>query len=67
MTTGVGADVRQDAQRAVLAAAAGSAGAKSNSLIVKNTPAVLTGLKAIMQNPTSATTKTNLKTIQAAR
>lgn len=66
-TTAFNAESDEDAQRSVLAAAAGSAGASSNSKIVKNTPTVLTGLKNIMNNPTTATASKNLATIQNAR
>lgn len=66
-TTAFKAESDEDAQRSVLASAAGSAGSKSNSLIVKNTPAVLKGLSAIMKDPSSATTSKNLATIQNAR
>lgn len=66
-TTAFNAESDEDAQRSVLASAAGSAGSTSNSKIVKNTPTVLDGLSAIMKKPTAANTKTNLATIQDAR
>lgn len=66
-TTAFNAESDEDAQRAVLAAAAGSAGSSSNNKIVQNTPTVLKGLKAIMQNPIIATVKSNIATIQNAR
>ncbi|KAM3078429.1 hypothetical protein ACMFMG_006309 [Clarireedia jacksonii] len=59
------AESDEDSQRAVLAAAAGSAGSSSNAKIVKNTPVVLNGLKAIRNNPLSV--KTNVNTMQTAR
>ncbi|CZR70137.1 uncharacterized protein PAC_20038 [Phialocephala subalpina] len=64
-TTAFNAESDEDAQRSVLAAAAGSAGKASNAKIVKNTPTVLDGLSAIMRNPASV--KSNLQTIQNAR
>lgn len=66
-TTAFNAESDEDAQRAVLAAAAGSAGASSNSKIVQNTPTVLTGLKNIINSPTTATASKNLAVIQKAR
>ncbi len=66
-TTAFNAESDEDAQRAVLAAAAGSAGSSSNTKIVQNTPTVLKGLKAIMRNPTTATVKSNVATIQNSR
>ena len=66
-TTAFNAESDEDAQRAVLAAAAGSAGSASNTKIVQNTPVVLKGLKAIMQNPTTSAVKSNVATIQNAR
>jgi hypothetical protein len=66
-TTAFNAESDEDAQRAVLAAAAGSAGSASNTKIVQNTPTVLKGLKAIMQNPTTANVKSNVATIQNSR
>ncbi|PQE17356.1 ppe family protein [Rutstroemia sp. NJR-2017a BVV2] len=59
------AESDEDSQRAVLSAAAGSAGSASNAKIVKNTPVVLNGLKAIQKNPASV--KTNVNTIETAR
>jgi hypothetical protein len=59
------AESDEDSQRAVLSAAAGSAGSSSNAKIVKNTPVVLNGLKAIQKNPASV--KTNVNTIETAR
>ncbi|KAF8846569.1 hypothetical protein BDZ45DRAFT_666807 [Acephala macrosclerotiorum] len=64
-TTAFKAESDEDAQRSVLAAAAGSAGQASNAKIIKNTPIVLNGLSAIIRNP--ASTKSNLQTIQNAR
>jgi hypothetical protein len=66
-TTAFNAESDEDAQRAVLAAAAGSAGSASNTKIVENTPTVLKGLKAIMQNPTASAVQRNVVTIQNAR
>jgi hypothetical protein len=66
-TTAFNAESDEDAQRSVLAAAAGSAGSASNTKIVQNTPTVLKGLMAIMQNPTAATVKSNVATIQNSR
>jgi hypothetical protein len=66
-TTAFNAESDEDAQRAVLAAAAGSAGSASNTKIVENTPTVLKGLKAIMQNPTASAVKSNVVTIQNSR
>ncbi|CAD6448446.1 5021df08-1055-48ba-8e99-08c9ff303ca4 [Sclerotinia trifoliorum] len=61
------AESDEDSQRSVLFAAAGSAGSSANSKIVKNTPAVLKGLKAIMVNPSIISVKYNVATIEAAR
>ncbi|KAF7869869.1 hypothetical protein EAF04_004653 [Stromatinia cepivora] len=61
------AESDEDSQRSVLFAAAGSAGSSANSKIVKNTPAVLRGLKAMMINPTALSVKYNVATIEAAR
>jgi hypothetical protein len=66
-TTAFNAESDKDAQRSVLAAAAGSAGSSSNTKIVQNTPTVLKGLKAIMQKPTAATVKSNVATIQISK
>ncbi len=66
-TTAFNAESDEDAQRAVLATAAGSAGSSSNTKILQNTPIVLKGLKAIMQNPKAATVKSNVATIQNSR
>lgn len=66
-STAFQAESNEDAQRSVLASAAGSAGSSSNSKIVKNTPTVLNGLSAIMKKPTTANTKSNLATIENAR
>lgn len=51
----------------MLATAAGSAGAKSNALIVKNTPAVLDGLMTIQNDPTPETAAAALPAIEQAR
>lgn len=61
------AESNEDSQRAVLASAAGSAGSSSNSKIIKNTPAVLSGLKAIMNNPSTSSVTSNVATIEKAR
>jgi len=66
-STGFTAESDEDSRRSVLAAAAGTAGATPNGKIVQNTPAVLTGLKNIMNNPTPATATKNLATIENAR
>ncbi|ESZ92601.1 hypothetical protein SBOR_7018 [Sclerotinia borealis F-4128] len=61
------AESDEDSQRSVLLSAAGSAGSSANSKIVKNTPAVLNGLKAIMKNPSTSSVKSNVATIESAR
>ncbi|THV54535.1 hypothetical protein BGAL_0025g00560 [Botrytis galanthina] len=61
------AESDEDSQRSVLFAAAGSAGSSANSKIVKNTPAVLKGLKAMVINPSTASVKSNVATIESAR
>lgn len=61
------AETDEDSQRSVLFSAAGSAGSSANSKIVKNTPTVLKGLKAIMTNPSTSSVKSNVATIQSAR
>lgn len=61
------AESDEDSQRAVLASAAGSAGSSSNSKIIKNTPAVLSGLKAIMNSPSTSSVTSNVATIEKAR
>ncbi|KAM0143539.1 hypothetical protein ACHAO1_000640 [Botrytis cinerea] len=61
------AESDEDSQRSVLAAAAGSAGTSANSKIVKNTPAVLKGLKAMMTDPSTSSVKSNVATIENAR
>ncbi|KAK0103352.1 hypothetical protein ONS95_005378 [Cadophora gregata] len=61
------AESDEDQRRNVLNTAGGSAAKNANSLIVKNTPAVLDGLQAIMNDPTPANAKSNLQTIEAAR
>ncbi|TGO37555.1 hypothetical protein BHYA_0094g00180 [Botrytis hyacinthi] len=61
------AESDEDSQRSVLFAAAGSAGSSANSKIVKNTPAVLKGLKAMVINPSTASVKSNVATIEKAR
>ncbi|KAL2070880.1 hypothetical protein VTL71DRAFT_13906 [Oculimacula yallundae] len=61
------AESDEDQRRNVLNTAGGSAAKNANALIVKNTPAVLDGLQNIMNDPTVATTKTNLQSIEAAR
>ncbi|KAH6723454.1 hypothetical protein BKA61DRAFT_420397, partial [Leptodontidium sp. MPI-SDFR-AT-0119] len=61
------AESDEDQRRNVLNTAGGSAAKNANALIVKNTPAVLDGLQNIMNDPTPATAKTNLQSIEAAR
>ncbi|KAG4436561.1 hypothetical protein IFR05_007956 [Cadophora sp. M221] len=61
------AESDEDQRRNVLATAAGSAGAKSNALIVKNTPAVLDGLMTIQNDPTPETAAAALPGIESAR
>ncbi|KAH7346903.1 hypothetical protein BKA65DRAFT_478073 [Rhexocercosporidium sp. MPI-PUGE-AT-0058] len=61
------AESDEDQRRNVLATAAGSAGAKSNALIVKNTPAVLDGLMTIQNDPTPETAAAALPAIESAR
>ncbi|KAL5318317.1 hypothetical protein ACEPPN_013376 [Leptodophora sp. 'Broadleaf-Isolate-01'] len=61
------AESDEDQRRNVLATAAGSAGAKSNALIVKNTPAVLDGLMTIQNDPTPETAASALPAIESAR
>lgn len=66
-TKAFSAESDENAQRAVLAMAAGPAGAQSNNLIMQNTPTVLNGLTAIMADPTPQTANQQLQTIEAAR
>ncbi|CAG8960262.1 hypothetical protein HYFRA_00012782 [Hymenoscyphus fraxineus] len=66
-TKAFSAETDENGQRAVLAKAAGNAGSSSNQLIVKNTPIVLNGLQAIMNDPTPATAMAQLKIIEEAR
>ncbi|KAH7397505.1 hypothetical protein BKA64DRAFT_753047 [Cadophora sp. MPI-SDFR-AT-0126] len=66
-TTAFQAESDEDQRRNVLATAAGSAGAKSNALIVKNTPAVLDGLMTIQNDPTPETAAAALPAIEQAR
>lgn len=66
-TKAFSAESDENAQRAVLALAAGPAGAQSDNLIMTNTPAVLNGLSAIMADPTPQTANTQLQTIETAR
>ncbi|PVH84272.1 hypothetical protein DL98DRAFT_569237 [Cadophora sp. DSE1049] len=61
------AESDEDQRRNVLNTAGGSAAKNANALIVKNTPAVLDGLQNIMNDPTPATAKTNLQSIETAR
>ncbi|QSZ34406.1 hypothetical protein DSL72_005998 [Monilinia vaccinii-corymbosi] len=61
------AESDEDSQRSVLFAAAGKAGASANTKIVQNTPAVLKGLKAMMQAPSALSVKYNVASIQAVR
>ncbi|CZS89085.1 hypothetical protein WAI453_010401 [Rhynchosporium graminicola] len=61
------AESDEDQRRNVLNTAGGSAAKNANALIVKNTPAVLDGLQNIMNDPTVATTRTNLQSIERAR
>lgn len=66
-TKAFSAESDENAQRAVLALAAGSSAAQSNQLIMDNTPTVLNGLSAIMADPTPQTANTQLQSIEAAR
>ncbi|PBP26209.1 PPE family protein [Diplocarpon rosae] len=66
-TTAFQAESDEDQRRNVLNTAGGSQAKDANALIVKNTPAVLDGLQAIMTDPTPATAKSNLQTIEDAR
>ncbi|RDW70951.1 hypothetical protein BP6252_07514 [Coleophoma cylindrospora] len=66
-TTAFARETNENSQRAVLAAASGTAATAANALIVKNTPIVLKGLQAIIDNPTAATAKSNVATISKAR
>nr|ARJ57516.1 putative secreted effector protein CSEP034 [Podosphaera xanthii] len=61
------AESDEDAQRSVLAAAAGDAGKSPNSKIVQFTPAVLNGLMAISQKGTVESVQQNLPAIESAR
>jgi hypothetical protein len=65
--SGFNAEEDEDSHRAVLNSAAGSAGSTANGKIVKFTPTVLNGLKAIVKSPTTDTVKSNLSKIQSAR
>ncbi|CAL3966287.1 hypothetical protein PZA11_002985 [Diplocarpon coronariae] len=66
-TTAFQAESDEDQRRNVLNTAGGSQAKAANALIVKNTPTVLDGLQAIMTDPTPATAKSNLQTIEDAR
>lgn len=66
-TEAFNAENDEDAQRAVLFAAAGPDGSDSNDKIVQNTPAVLDGLAALMSKQNAATVLKNLQSIEDAR
>lgn len=61
------AESDEDNQRSVLAAAAGGAGDRSNSLIMRFTPAVLDGLDAIARAGTIDAILQNLPAVERAR
>ncbi|POS82340.1 hypothetical protein EPUL_005955, partial [Erysiphe pulchra] len=64
---GVDAESDEDGQRTVLAAAAGSAGDKSNKLIMKYGPSVLSGLEAIAKAGTVKSVEQNVPKIEKIR
>jgi len=66
-STAFQAESDEDQRRNVLNTVAGSAAKQSNALIVQNTPAVLDGLQAIMNDPKPETSQANLATIENAR